>query len=132
MAEQAIIESRHVAPDDQEDDSRVIQLISPLCDGGRVVAQRVEGRTHAEAKKGAAEEAGEDDDVRIRGRPIAGRNDKVQEDTADGKGQGAQQVRPDVNGLVVQGGESGKRDAVAVARRAVPAPDKGIVSPPTR
>lgn len=63
MTEEAVVQSRHVAADDEEHDAGVIQLVAPFGDLGGVVAEGVIRSGHAEAGHGAGEEAGEDEEV---------------------------------------------------------------------
>lgn len=102
MAEEAVVQSRHVAADDEEHDARVIQLVAPFRDFGGVVAEGVVGGGHAETGHGAGEEAGEDEEVGGRCGLIAGGDDGVQERPAEEEGDGTEEVGPDVDGLVVE------------------------------
>ena len=77
QTEKAIVQGGHVASDDEEDDAGVVELVAPLGHVLRVVHKRVEGGAHAEAQQGAAEEAGEDEDVGGGGRGVARGDDMV-------------------------------------------------------
>lgn len=129
-AVQAVVKSRNIASHDQGHDARVVQLVAPFGDVGAVIAQRVEGGTHAETDGGAAEEAAEDEDVAGGGAGIPGGHDVVQEEADEGEDQTAEQVGPDVDGLVVQPEQRPGRPKVRVGRLAVPRQDVVVVAPP--
>lgn len=95
-----------------------------------MIAQRVEGGAHAETDGGAAEEAAEDEDVAGGGAGVPRSHDVVQEEADEGEDQTAEQVGPDVDGLVVQPEQRPGRPEVRVGRLAVPGQDVVVVAPP--
>lgn len=136
QAEESVVERGDIAADDEADDARVVELVAPLGDGRAVVHEGVEGGAHAQAGDGAGEEAAEDEQVAGAGRGVAGRHEleaAVEGQAADdGEGAAAQQVRPDVDTLVVHVEEGLQRGPVAAAVGPVPAPQELVVAPPLR
>lgn len=130
----AIVQRRHVTAHDQEDDTGVVELVSPLGNVRAVVAERVERGAHAQAAERAREETREREYVRLGGAGVAGQDDRLEEvqrgEPRRGEGEGAEEVRPDVHRLVMQGEERGQRAQVAVARGSVTGGDVGVVTPP--
>ena len=61
--EQAVVQGGHVAPHDEEHDTGIVELVSPLRHVLGVIHKRVERSAHAQAQQGATEEAGEDEEV---------------------------------------------------------------------
>ena len=132
QTEKAIVQGGHVASDDEEDDAGVVELVAPLGDVLRVIHECVEGGAHAEAEEGAAEETREDKDVGAGGGGVARRDDAVEPGADEGEDEGADGVRPDVDGLVVHVEKRREGPPVAVALLAVPRPDEVVVPPPRR
>ena len=102
MAEEAVIESRHIAPHNQGDDARVIQLVAPFCNFRAMIRQGVIRGAHAEADDATPQEARKDEDIRRRSRLIARTNDEVQVGCGKNGDDCTGEMRPDVDGLVVQ------------------------------
>lgn len=101
-----------------------------------MIHERVEGGAHAKAGDGAGEEAREDEHVVAARRGVAGRDEL--EAVVEGHATecreraAAQQVRPDIDALVVHVEERPQRAAVAAAVRPVPPQQKLVVAPPRR
>lgn len=129
-----IVECRYITAHDQKHDPAVVELVAPLGDLWAVIAQRVVRRTHAQAGEGAREETCKHHHVRLGGAGVARDDDglgQVQRHEAeDGEDEGAEEVCPDVYGLVVQGEEREERAIVAVAGRPIPCDDEGVVPAP--
>lgn len=132
QAEEPVVQRGHVAADDEADDAGVVELVAPFGDSGAMVAEGMVGSAHAEAQGGAGEEAGKGEHVGAAGRRIARRYDAVQGQPGRREGDGAEQVRPDVDRLVVQGPDGPERGSIAVAVGPVPRADELVVAPPVR
>lgn len=130
VAEEAVVQSRHVATDDEEHDARVIQLVAPFRDLRGMVAEGMVSGGHAETGHGASEEAGEDEEVGGRCGLIAGGDDGVQERPAKEEGDGAEEVGPDVDGLVMEVAQAFEGAEVGVRVWAVAGDDEGVVAAP--
>ena len=74
LAEEAVVQRGHVAPDDERHDARVIELVAPARRPPAVAQQRVERRAHAHARRGAAQEGREDGGVGAPGRGPPGQH----------------------------------------------------------
>lgn len=85
LAEEAIVESGHVAADNEGDDSRIIELVAPSGHLTAMVEESVIGGAHAETDDGAGKEAREDDKVGKGSRVIAGPDNEVDVER-EGKG----------------------------------------------
>lgn len=89
---------------------------------------------HAQAQEGTAKETREDKHVRRRGRRVPRRNGRLEKtqgrDPQPYKDDGAEEVRPDVDRLVVHGKHRGEGVAVAIAGGAVSRGDEGVVAAP--
>lgn len=129
-----VVQRWHITAHDQEHYAGIVKLVPPLGDVRAVVTERVERGAHAQAAEGAGEETRKDKHVRLGGAGVAGQDDRLEEvqrgEARRGEDKGAEEVRPDVYGLVVQGEERGHRAQVAVARGAVAGGDVGVVTPP--
>lgn len=86
--------------------------------------------THAETDGCAAKEAAKDDNVAASRGGVSRSHDAVQEETNERKGQTAEQVCPDVDGLVVQPEQGLERSQVRVGGLAVTGQDISIVASP--
>lgn len=99
-----------------------------------MVTKRVKRRAQAQTQERACKEAAKDEDVSPGSTRVARRNEflvEVEGGRAEaGKQDGAGEVRPDVDGLVVQGEDGREGASVAVACRPVARHDKGIVTAP--
>lgn len=130
LAEEAVIQRRHVAAHDEGHDSRVIQLVAPAGDLGAVIHDGVKGRAHAQAQDGAAKEARKDGNVGGASRVVPRMDHAVEICGDDDGNKSAKEVRPDVDKLVVQVEEGAGRVGVGAADLAVAGMNKGIVAAP--
>lgn len=95
-----------------------------------MVRDGVECSTHAEAEHGAGEETRKHQHVGAIGGRVPRRDDVVQPSAHGWEGEGAQEVRPNVDGFVVYVEERGEGPPIAVALGAVPRFDKVVIAPP--
>lgn len=130
MAEEAVIQRRHIAAHDQRHDARIIKLVAPFGNLLAVVHQGVIRRAHAQTHHGAAEEARKDQDIRRIGRLVARMDHKIEVDARDDGDDGPREVRPDVDKLVVQVEERPGRLGIRWADGPVAGPDEGVVAAP--
>ena len=129
-AKEAIVHGWHIAPNNEKDDASVVQLVSPLGHLGAVVGQGMVSGAHAQAAESAQEETGEDEDVRPRGGLISRGNDVVEEEAAKGEGDGAQEMSPDIDKLIVQVKDGPEGFKIAVGGAAVARVDEVVVAAP--
>lgn len=131
-AKEAIVKGRDIAADDKGHDAGVVELVAPAGDRLTVVDQGVESGAHTQARHGAGEEAGEDELIGTR-RGLVARLDHAPEVERGNEGdERAEQVGPDVDGLVVKVEERAQRVTVRRPGAAVAAEDEGIVAAPGR
>jgi len=90
----------------------------------------MERGTHSQTEKRPGKETRKDKHVRARSRVISRRNNTLQEKRKAKEGYRTEQVRPDIDGFVVQCANACKGCPVTVAGGAVPAADEGIVASP--
>lgn len=95
-----------------------------------MVAQGVVSRAHSQAAESAQEEAGKDEHVRLGGGLISRGNDVVQKEAAKGEQDGAQEMSPDVDKLIVQVEDGPEGFLIAVGSAAVACVDEVVVAAP--
>lgn len=99
-----------------------------------MIAQRMIRSAHAQTQERAGEETAKGEHVRRRGRRVPrGDHRLVQGQRSEARADeddGAQKVRPNVDGLIVHGEDGGEGVAVAVAGRPVAGGDEGVVAAP--
>lgn len=132
MAEEAIVECRYIAADDEQDDAAVVELVSPARDSLTVAGQRMVGGTHPQADDGATEEGCEDEDVGLASGLIAGMDHGIQVQRAGQGGEGAEQMRPDINGLIVKMAQGEEGVPVGWLGSSVSGHDESVVTAPRR
>lgn len=130
MAEEAVIQRRHIASHNQCHDARVIELVPPLGDLLAVIRQGVIRSAHAQTHDGTPKEARKDEHVGRIGGLIARANNDVDVQGRENGDDGAGEVRPDVDGLVVQVEERAGGLGVGGADGAVAGADEGVVAAP--
>jgi hypothetical protein len=101
-----IIQHRNKTTPDQKHNSRVVQLVAPLRNLMRVIVYRVERSAHSQTRYRPKKETAEDPYILFRGRIVPRFEHAVQDDRGDERGYGAEQVRVDVHGFVVQVAET--------------------------
>lgn len=127
VAVEAVVEAGEEGANDEDYDSQVVELISKRGHGVGVVRDCVEGGGQAEACRGGYEEGGECQEVGGGGGDIAGREDGVEVCREEEEEDGAQEVRVDVDRLVVEVEEGADGAFVGGGGWAVSAEDVGIV-----
>ncbi len=96
-----------------------------------MINERMERGAHAQTHHRAAKEARKSADIRARGKGIALTHDAIQAPQRDAHGDdGAEEVRPDVDGLVVQVEEGAQGVRVRAADGPVARADEGVVAAP--
>lgn len=130
MAIKAVIHGRHITAHNKKHNARIIQLIPPLGDLGRMVAHGVVRGAHPQTRDGAGEKAPKDNHVGIARRLVARRDDGVQNRARNHEGDGAEEVGPDVDGLIVQIPQRAEGGAVGIGVGAVARDDELIVAAP--
>lgn len=95
-----------------------------------MITQRMIRRTHPQTQNRPAKEARKDQDIRLARRLVPRLDDMVQIQRAGDEDEGAEEVRPDVDGLVVQVEEGLEGVGVGGARLAVARGDEGVVAAP--
>lgn len=99
-----------------------------------MITQRMKRRTHTQTQKSARKKTAKHEDVSPSSARIARRNQLFVEikgsSTKGSKQDGTGEVRPDVDGLIVQGEDGGEGAVVAVACGTVAGDDEGIVTAP--
>lgn len=97
MASEAIVDGRHEATEDEDDDAEIVKLATERSAGGGVVCQQVACGREPEACCRREEEAGEGIDVRAcRGR-VPGIENLVELKPSEDEADRAEEVGPHVN-----------------------------------
>ena len=97
-----------------------------------MVAQHMVRGTHTQTTDPPTKETPQHNKIRARGGRVARRDEQVQVRAGQREGQRAEEVRPDVDGFVVQVQERVQRGEERVGRGAVACVDGRVVAPPGR
>lgn len=130
MAEKAVIQRRHITSHNQRHDARIIKLVPPLGNLLAMIRQGVIRSTHAQTHDGTPKEARKDEHIRRISRLIARANNHIDVYCSEDGDDGAGEMRPDVDGLVVQVEERAGGLGVGGADGAVAGADEGVVAAP--
>ncbi|KUI68940.1 hypothetical protein VM1G_11560 [Cytospora mali] len=91
---------------DQADNPGIVELVSPFCHARRVITKGMIRSAHAQTQARTGEETPEDEPVRPRGAGIprcnTGLEESVGQEPQGGEGDSAEEVGPDVDGLIVE------------------------------
>lgn len=129
-AGKSVVNRWNITPNNEKDDAGIVELVPKLGDIGRVIADGVVCSTHAQTQESTGEETRPNEQVGFRSSAIPRNNDGVEEDAGDSEAEGAEEMRPDVDALVVQVAQALEGAPVAVAGGPVAAQDVGVVSTP--
>src|SRR3569833_2504042 len=97
---------------------------------GAVVAHGVVRSTHSQTGEGTGKDAAEDEYIGARCGTVSGGHEHTQIKPAQGEARGPDEMRPNVDRLVVKEREAQQRDTERVRGRPVPRLDIGVVAPP--
>lgn len=130
VAEEAVVQSRHVAPYNERHDTRVVELITPASNHFAVIQDGVKGGAHAETDDISTKVAGKGEDVGSVGGAVPRADNGVYVCGADDGSDGAEQMRPDVDKLIVDVEERAPAVGVGAADLAVARVDEAVVAAP--
>ncbi len=130
MAEEAIVNTCHETPPDENHDADIVEFIANACHPGRVVRDGVVSGGHAQTGHGAEEETRKGGHICAGGRVISACERLIHDPGCEQEQSSAAEMRPDVDRLVVQIHQACEATSEGIGRSSVAGVDVLVVALP--